>query len=123
MTSSRKTPCLLVWSILLGGLILSTTLICIGLAWQWLISGTLGSFLPISAMNLWEYLVIIIRTAMTGGLDSSVVVNAGIAILLLTPFVRVLGSVLFFAYQEGNRKFTVITGFVLVILMIVLFIR
>jgi uncharacterized membrane protein len=112
----------IVWSILLGGLGISFVLICIGLAWQWLVTGTFGIFPSISAMNLGKYLVNTIWTFSADGVGPVAVVHTGIAILLLTPFLRVLASVLFFIFQEANRKFSAITGFVLVVLGIVLFV-
>jgi uncharacterized membrane protein len=41
-------------------------------------------------------------------------ITAGISILILTPYIRVIASVAFFAW-ENNRKFVVITLFVLAI--------
>jgi len=49
--------------------------------------------------------------------------NMGIAILMLTPFVRVLASVFYFAFAERNWKYTLFTGFVLSVLIYSLFLR
>ena len=43
--------------------------------------------------------------------------------LLLTPLVRVLASLLFFALAERNWKYALFTGFVLAVLTYSLFLR
>ena len=52
-----------------------------------------------------------------------VMVNMGMAVLMLTPFVRVLASVFYFALVERNWKYTLFTGFVLGVLTYTLFLR
>jgi uncharacterized membrane protein len=111
----------LVDGILLAGLVLSVTLIIAGLGWQWISTGSMGSFPTITAHNLLEYVLYIFRNITIGEMVPAALVNAGIAALLLTPFARVLASFLFFGFQERNRTYTAITGFVLVVLAIVLF--
>jgi uncharacterized membrane protein len=107
---------------LLGGLILSVSIIIASLVWQWLSSGTLGFFPAIPARNLLEYLIYTFRNASSEGMGPTVLANAGIAVLLLTPFMRVLASALFFGLYEHNRIYTAITAFVLAFLGIVLFV-
>ena len=48
-------------------------------------------------------------------------VNLGIAVLLLTPYVRVLMSMLYFVFVERNLKYALFTGFVLAMLTYGLF--
>ena len=43
--------------------------------------------------------------------------------LLLTPYVRVLASMLYFALVERNLKYSVFTAFVLLVLTYSLFLR
>ena len=50
-------------------------------------------------------------------------IDLGLAALLLTPFVRVLASMLYFAVAERNGKYAAFTGFVLVTLSYSLFLR
>ncbi len=50
-------------------------------------------------------------------------VSLGIAALLLTPYLRVLASLLFFAFVEHNWKYSLFTGFVLAVLTYSLFLR
>jgi uncharacterized membrane protein len=40
---------------------------------------------------------------------------------MLTPYIRVLASLLYFAFVERNRKYTVFTGFVFAVLTYSLF--
>jgi uncharacterized membrane protein len=47
----------------------------------------------------------------------------GIGVLMLTPFVRVLASVFYFAFVEHNWKYTLFTAFVLSVLTYSLFLR
>jgi uncharacterized membrane protein len=50
-------------------------------------------------------------------------VYTGIGILLLTPLASILASLLFFSLADRNWKFTAVTGFTLIVLVYVLFIR
>jgi uncharacterized membrane protein len=43
-------------------------------------------------------------------------VNLGIAVLMLTPYVRVLASMLYFMLVERNLKYGLFTAFVLAML-------
>jgi len=47
--------------------------------------------------------------------------NVGLAVLMLTPYARVLASVLYFALVERSAKYTIFTGFVLAVLTYSLF--
>jgi uncharacterized membrane protein len=107
--------------ILLSGLALSVTLILAGLGWQWISTGSVGFFPSISSHNLLEYMLYVLRNITVAEMGPAALVNGGIAALLLTPFFRVLASVLYFGFRERNRIYTVITGFVLIVLAIVLF--
>ena len=50
-------------------------------------------------------------------------VSLGITALLLTPYVRVLASLLFFAFVAHNWKYSAFTGFVFAMLTYSLFLR
>jgi uncharacterized membrane protein len=112
----------LVWTILAGGLLLSVTLILSGLVWEWIASGTLRMGPPILEVNLRGLLASVIAGS-SKGLSSIVLLDAGIAVLLLTPYTRVLASVFFFTFRDHNYRYSAITGFVAVILTWVLFLR
>ena len=113
----------LVGYILLVGVLLSIALITIGVAWHWLTTGQLGLDFPISGMNLFEFVLLDIRQIFSGVFRPRLFVNLGIAALMLTPYIRVLASLLYFAFVERNYKYTVFTGFVFTVLTISLFLR
>jgi uncharacterized membrane protein len=110
-----------VWSILLGGLIVSITLVTAGLIWLLLAAGSFTPLPAITALNLLEFVVYIIENAGTGETGPAFLIYIGIAALLFTPFARVLASSLYFSLKEHDWKFTCITGFVLVVLIVILF--
>jgi uncharacterized membrane protein len=110
-----------VWSILLGGLIVSITLVTAGLIWLLLVAGGFELLPAIRALNLLEFVVYVVENAGTGETGPAFLIYSGIAVLLFTPFVRVLASTLYFSLKEHDWKFTCITGFVLAVLSVILF--
>jgi uncharacterized membrane protein len=114
---------ILVGYILLGGVLLSVALIAIGFVWRWVRSGNLKFEYTVAGINLFEFVLSSLRQMTSHDLRPRVLVNMGIAILMLTPFVRVLASVFYFALVERNWKYTLFTGFVLSVLTYSLFLR
>jgi uncharacterized membrane protein len=112
----------LVWTILGGGLLLSILFILAGLAWGWTSSGTISMGPPIPALNLRGFLEATVAVA-ARGLSPAVLLNCGIAVLLLTPYASVVASVIFFTVRDHDYRFTAVTGFVAVVLTWVLFLR
>lgn len=55
--------------------------------------------------------------------EPKLIINLGIVVLMLTPFLRVLSSVILFAVYDKNIKYAVITLFVLLVLSWSLFWR
>jgi uncharacterized membrane protein len=113
----------LVGYILLIGVLLSLLLIVVGVAWHWISTGQLGLEYSIKGMNLFEFLVRDVGEAVHGMLRPRLFTNLGIAVLMLTPYVRALVSMLYFAFGARNWKFTLFTGFVLAVLTYSLFLR
>jgi uncharacterized membrane protein len=111
----------LVGYILLVGVLLSMALIAIGVAWHWLTTGQLGLEFQISGMNLFEFVLADFQQILSGAFRPRLFVNLGITALMLTPYIRVLASLLYFAFVERNRKYTVFTGFVFAVLTYSLF--
>jgi uncharacterized membrane protein len=109
--------------VLLTGVLLSLVLVAAGLAWKWFATGSLALDYQISGMNLFEFVVDEIRTALHGPVRPRLLVNFGIVVLMLTPFLRVLASVVYFAAFLKNWKYTIFTTFVLVVLTYSLFLR
>jgi uncharacterized membrane protein len=66
-------------------------------------------------MNLFGFVTAEIRDLVGGQFRSRLLVSLGIAALLLTPYLRVLVSLLFFAFVEHNWKYSRFTGFVLAV--------
>jgi len=114
---------ILIGYILLGGVLLSTALLVIGLVWHWARTGHLRLEYPIMGMNLFEFVHHGVKQIAAGDVHPTLMVNLGIAAVMLTPYVRVLASMLYFAWVEHNRKYTLFTGFVLVALTYSLFLR
>jgi uncharacterized membrane protein len=105
------------------GVILSLSLIATGLVWHRLRWGTwqwpLDYTLP--ATTVFGFLVADVEQATGEPARPRMLVNLGIAALLLTPYVRVLMSMLYFVFVERNLKYAVFTGFVLAMLTYGLF--
>ncbi len=102
----------LVGYILLGGVLLSVALTVSGLMWHWLSTGVLTLQYTISGTNLLQFLAQDLHRLGSGAARPRVLVNLGIATLLLTPYLRVFVSMVFFAFVERNWKYTLFTAFV-----------
>ena len=113
----------LVGYVLLGGVVLSVALIVVGLVWHWIRAGRLGVDYAIAKLNLFEFVAVEIREAAAGHFRPRLWLNLGMAALLLTPYLRVLASLLFFFFVEHNWKYSAFTGFVLAVLTYSLFLR
>jgi uncharacterized membrane protein len=113
----------LVGYILLGGVLVSMALVVTGLAWGWAVTGRLGLDYSITGMNFFEFVLTDIRQAAAHATRPRLLVNLGIAALMLTPYIRVLASMLYFAFVERNVKYTLFTGFVFSVLTYSLFLR
>jgi uncharacterized membrane protein len=114
---------LLVGYILQVGVLLSMILIAVGVVWRWFNTGTVGFDYTISGMNFFEFVLTDIQQMAAGTFRPRLFANLGIATLMLTPYVRVLASMLYFGFVERNRKYTIFTGFVFVVLTYSLFLR
>ena len=114
---------LVVGSILLAGVLSSIALLSIGLAWHWVTSGNTVLDYSLGGTTVFQFVIMDIQQLTRGTLRPRVLVNLGIAVLLLTPYVRVLASMLYFALVERNLKYTVFTAFVLLVLTLSLFLR
>jgi uncharacterized membrane protein len=109
--------------VLLGGVVLSVLLITAGLVWRLIASGRLAAEYSLAGMNLAQFVATEARLVASGQLRPRLLVNLGMVVLMLTPFARVLASVLLFAFAERSLKYTVITAFVLAVLTYSLFLR
>jgi len=114
---------ILIGYILLVGVLLSVALLAIGFIWRWERSANLRFQHTIVGMNFFEFVLTSLRQIGSHDLRPRVMVNMGIAALMLTPFVRVLASVFYFALVQRNWKYTLFTSFVLAVLTYSLFLR
>jgi len=72
-------------------------------------------------MNLFEFVANELRLAVDGAVQPRLLVNLGIITLMLTPFVRVAASVVYFLAVLKNWKYTLFTTIVLAVLTYSLF--
>jgi uncharacterized membrane protein len=107
--------------ILLLGLLGSVTLLLIGMSWRWLETGTLQLDYSLGGMNLFRFMVAEMQLLTHGTISPRIIVSLGITVLLLTPYLRVLSSMLYFAIAEHDIKYTCFSGFVLAVLTYSLF--
>ncbi len=114
---------ILVGYILLTGVLISAALLAIGLIWHWARWGNLRFEHSIVGMNFFEFILTTLRQTASHAVRPRLILNMGIGVLMLTPFVRVLASVFYFAFVEHNWKYTLFTGFVLCVLTYSLFLR
>ena len=113
----------LVGYILLSGVLLSMVLIVAGLLWKYMQTGGVRLEYELAGMNLFQFVVSEIHLAAIGQIRPRLLVNMGIVVLMLTPFFRVLASVVYFLVVLKNWKYTVFTLFVLLVLTGSLFLR
>ena len=113
----------LVGYVLAGGVITSMILIAVGLIWHWATTGSLGLEYTMGGMNFFRFVVSDVATVIRTGFGPRRMINLGIAVLMLTPYVRVGSSMVYFGVIEHNRKYTIFTGFVLAVLTYSLFLR
>jgi uncharacterized membrane protein len=113
----------LVGSLLLAGTLTSIALIAAGIVWRRVVSGQLGFDYQIAGMTIFDFVLLDVRQLFAGELRPRLLANLGIAILMLTPYARVLASTAYFALVERNLKYTAFSGFVLVVLTYSLFLR
>ena len=113
----------LVGYILLGGVLLSMALIAIGLLLRYLETGKVALDYQISGMNMAQFVVAEFRAVALDKLRPRLMINLGIIVLMFTPYIRVAASMVYFMVGLKNWKYSIFTGFVLVVLTYSLFLR
>lgn len=113
----------LVGTILLAGVLLSLALVTIGLFWTYLRTGRLWLDYRVAGMNLFQFVVSEIRMAERVEVRPRLFVNGGIVVLMMTPYLRVVASMIYFMAALKNWKYSLFTGFVLAVLTFSLFLR
>ena len=111
----------LISSILQNGIALSIGLILAGLLFRWA-EGSQASFQEfIQSVSIPTLLLADFHRLGSPGTWPSVLMHLGVIVLLVTPYVRVAASMIYFAAVERNWKQALLTGFVLIVLTITLF--
>ena len=100
-------------SILLAGVLLSMSLVSAGLLWHWWRTGTFRLDYTLPATNVAAFVLSDVQQLAPGAARPRLLVNLGIAVLMLTPYLRVVVSVIYFATAERDWKYVVFTTFVL----------
>jgi uncharacterized membrane protein len=113
----------LVGWILLTGLVSSIALLLAGTIWEYLSAGKLEVEFKIEGADLYVFALQTLRGVFAGHWRPQTLIALGICVLLLTPYVRVLVSMLSFLFAERNWKYTLFTLFVLCVLTYTLFLR
>ena len=114
---------ILVGYVLLCGVVLSITLIVSGLIWRWALTGHLGADYSIAGRDLFELTAHEIHGVASDDLRPRRLINLGFLCLMLTPYARVLASMVYFAVAARNWKYTVFTGVVFCVLTYSLLLR
>src|SRR5689334_18866264 len=109
--------------ILRGGVVSSISLLVVGVVWNWRATGQTSFDYRIEHMNLYEFLIGEVREIASGAFGPRLFVSLGIVALLLTPYLRVLASILFFGFVERDPKYTIFTTFVFAVLTYSLLLR
>jgi len=105
---------------LLGGVVLSVSLIAVGLGWHWTLYGDWRFTYSLPPTTVGGFILADVEQLASLATRPRLLVNLGIAILMLTPYVRVVASVVAFALQR-NWKYLAFTTFVLLTLTYSLF--
>jgi uncharacterized membrane protein len=112
-----------VGTLLLGGVLTSLALIIAGLVWRRLSTSHSVLDQTLAGHDVVQLLGSDLRALGQGAVRPSLLISLGIVALLLTPYLRVLASMLFFALVEHNWKYTAFTAFVLIVLTYSLVLR
>ena len=111
----------LVGNILLIGVMLSVTFLILGETWHWARSGTAAFNYSLEKLSIAEFLKGELREVFAGHFRPRLFINAGLALLLMTPYARVVASFFYFFLVEKNRKYAFFTLIVATVLTYSLF--
>jgi uncharacterized membrane protein len=114
---------MLVGYVLLVGVVLSLVLVLAALIWRWSLTRNVDFDFQLSGMSFFQLMVNEFRLAIHGAIDPQLLLSLGIVMLMLTPFIRVLVSMLYFMIGLKNWKYSLFTAFVLATLTYSLFLR
>jgi uncharacterized membrane protein len=105
-----------VGNILLCGVVLSMVLLGAGIAWHWAATRKLLIEYSIRGMNLFQFALSDEAGLASGVIGPRLLVSSGILVLMITPYIRVLASMLYFLFGKRNWKYSFFTGLVFTVL-------
>ena len=112
----------LISSILQGGMIIGLGFTLVSLALRWAETGcVMGVEEPIAGVSVTAIFLSDLRQIGFPQQWPSVTMRLAILVLLITPYVRVVASMVYFAVVERSWKQALFTGLVFIILTITLF--
>lgn len=94
------------------GMVVSIGFLVVAMVVQWFAKGQIGPWENLQGTNLLQF--------MRPVPGASFLVHLGIGALLLTPYLRVLVSMLYFAWVDRNVKYALFSGLVLFALTYIL---
>src|SRR5205823_13155501 len=94
---------LVIGYVLLGGVLTSMALLATGVAWHDVRTGELGLDYRRGDTTLFEFVVLDVEELVAGESRPRLVVNLGIAALMLTPYGRLLASMVYLGTVEPDR--------------------
>jgi uncharacterized membrane protein len=98
-------------------------LLAAGLLWHWAATGSSRLDYTLAGMSFFQFLLADLQQVLAGAFRPRLLVSLGIATLLLTPYLRVAASFLYFALVARDGKYATFTGFVWAVLTYSLFLR
>lgn len=101
--------------ILFIGVLSSVSLTVLGLAWHLVTTRGTWIHYRIEGNNFAQFLREIAGNLISGTLRPEVLINAGIAILMMTPYIRLVFSFIYFVIKS-NWKYAILTLICLIIL-------
>jgi uncharacterized membrane protein len=108
-------------TLLRAGVAGSVALVAAGTLWHCLNTGAPEPDYSLAPANLFRFLVDNLEHWTSGTLRPRFLIDSGLCLLLLTPYLRVLASVVYFAAVEKNLKYACFTSFVFAALTYSLF--
>ena len=97
---------------LAAGVVASLVLLAAGLVWHRVVRGTLAFDWQLPGTSVATFLRADVDQAAAAA-RPRLLIDWGIAVLLLTPYVRVLASMAYFGLVDRDWKYTAFTAFVL----------
>ena len=95
--------------VLIIGICLSTAGILAGLGWHYFLAGSLDMHYNLPKENFFNLTVSTFKQIFTSGFSPALVTTMGIIFLMITPYIRILSSVVYFATVEKNVKYGIYT--------------